>query len=780
MNPSSGDAPGSYAPSTLVEPSLFWFWNANPTRDSICRQLDEFQAKSIRALFIHPMPDAFRPEDFHGGMQVPYLSNEFFEWVAFACEEMKARGMRLWLYDEGGWPSGAADGKVIADNPDFGLWALQRNGQEYAPVQPKLEIGCPDLMNPGATRAFIRHVHERYREYCGDEFGRTIPGIFTDEARLGNRVGTDTIPWSPLLPEAFEAQHGFSLQKILPLLFETNGSSADVVVAQQQYLATVSTLIAENYYGEIRRWCDADNLLFTGHHSGEDEWAHHGKTFGDYMQQARRYHIPGVDAIWRQVFSNAHGGNYVGLASSRAWLSGTSVAMSEVFAVYGAGLTLQQMHWVAAHHLVRGVNFFVFMYALLEADGARRIGTCSPDFTPRSPQWEHLDLLIETIRRAAQFSVEGAARPRTGVYYRSELLPLENEAEFNGAHEELCNHLHDAGAGVLFAGREELQHARVENGEIVVGEMRLALLAVHNGDALREEEAALLQRLEDEGARVYRNASLEAIPLENISQLQFESTPPRGLRVLPLQDGDAWRFLLFNANPHEVEARFGFAQPLREVALEELPPNNEYSLNYNNGLYHWKLYPGQIAALETAGTVASTAPLQLLEERELSGNWQVRETRRFVIEDAIRVEGAEKEWRVCELGDYCDINPDFSGTLSYRTNFDYQVSGQSTPILLDLGVLFYAAQVKVNGVDCGRRGWQPFMFDITSALRDGENQLEVCVTNTLANQWARPEIRERDLNEYPNPYLKRTLPFINESVHAGLCGPVKLRFYKQR
>ncbi len=49
-----------------------------------------------------------------------YLQNEA-EWrmLAFTADECERLGLRLWLYDEHGYPSGGAGGLTIAENPDF-------------------------------------------------------------------------------------------------------------------------------------------------------------------------------------------------------------------------------------------------------------------------------------------------------------------------------------------------------------------------------------------------------------------------------------------------------------------------------------------------------------------------------------------------------------------------------------------------------------------------------------------------------------------------------------
>ena len=50
--------------------------------------------------------------------------------------------------------------------------------------------------------------------------------------------------------------------------------------------------------------------------------------------------------------------------------------------------------------------------------------------------------------------------------------------------------------------------------------------------------------------------------------------------------------------------------------------------------------------------------------------------------------------------------------------------------VLDLGEVHSAAEVWVNGKPCGMRLWGPYVFDVSHALRPGENQIRVRVANT--------------------------------------------------
>ncbi len=75
----------------------------------------------------------------------------------------------------------------------------------------------------------------------------------------------------------------------------------------------------------------------------------------------------------------------------------------------------------------------------------------------------------------------------------------------------------------------------------------------------------------------------------------------------------------------------------------------------------------------------------------------------------------------------------FSGTASYRKNFEFTQKPES-PIFLDLGNVQIIARVRVNEEDCGIAWKPPYRVDITSAIREGNNILEIDVVNTWVNR----------------------------------------------
>jgi len=87
----------------------FWFWNGKMDNRMIVKQIEEMREKGIGGFFIHPRQ----------GLEVPYLSEEWFEKVSIAVEAAKKRGMEVWLYDEYPYPSGIAAGEVTIGNPEY-------------------------------------------------------------------------------------------------------------------------------------------------------------------------------------------------------------------------------------------------------------------------------------------------------------------------------------------------------------------------------------------------------------------------------------------------------------------------------------------------------------------------------------------------------------------------------------------------------------------------------------------------------------------------------------
>ena len=89
----------------------------------------------------------------------------------------------------------------------------------------------------------------------------------------------------------------------------------------------------------------------------------------------------------------------------------------------------------------------------------------------------------------------------------------------------------------------------------------------------------------------------------------------------------------------------------------------------------------------------------------------------------------------------------------------------------------YSAALKLNGRDLGARAWRPFEWNITAALRPGDNTLEIEVRNTAANELAGNPARVAEIEGkgwLVNSYYRTYSKFDAEMVPSGLAGPVRL------
>jgi hypothetical protein len=116
----------------------------------------------------------------------------------------------------------------------------------------------------------------------------------------------------------------------------------------------------------------------------------------------------------------------------------------------------------------------------------------------------------------------------------------------------------------------------------------------------------------------------------------------------------------------------------------------------------------------------------------------------------------------------------FSGTAIYTKHINLRSNAimKGTQLWLDLGDVKNLAEVILNGKPLGIVWKKPFRVDVTSALKAGDNKLEIKVTNLWVNRLigdAQPGVT--------NKITYTTLPFYNANSPlqpSGLLGPVKV------
>ncbi len=116
----------------------------------------------------------------------------------------------------------------------------------------------------------------------------------------------------------------------------------------------------------------------------------------------------------------------------------------------------------------------------------------------------------------------------------------------------------------------------------------------------------------------------------------------------------------------------------------------------------------------------------------------------------------------------------YSGIATYRRTFDLPEALRRQgrhPVWLDLGEVQAMARVRVNGKDCGVAWTAPWRVDISNAVRDRDNHIEI----EIANLW--PNRMIGDAASSDKAYTQTTYRPCKASdplLPSGLLGPVRL------
>jgi len=340
----------------------FWAWNGKLEPQELRRQIQVMHRMGLGGFFMHSRV----------GLDTAYLSDDWFACVDACIDEAKKLKMGAWLYDEDRWPSGAAGG-LVTKNPKHRMRSLMVKVQDKAAglkwtadtlgafvarldgatarhvrqlprgsKAPALAEGeklilfvvelqpCSDWYNGytyldtlshAAVKEFIKVTHEAYRKRCGKEFGKTVPGMFTDEPNHGNKLGHDNntgnpggLPWTGSLLATFKKRYGYDvIPHLMELAYDVDGNG--MTPARYHYHDCVTHLYVDAFCRQIGEWCAKNKMLFTGHQLEEDSLSAQTNMVGSCMRTYEYMQAPGMDLLtehWRvfntakQVTSAAH------------------------------------------------------------------------------------------------------------------------------------------------------------------------------------------------------------------------------------------------------------------------------------------------------------------------------------------------------------------------------------------------------------------------------------------------------------------------------------------
>lgn len=180
-------------------------------------------------------------------------------------------------------------------------YAYQKLMPEQAWFQGQAYV---DTMNPAAIAEFLRVTHEAYYAKMGDDFGKVIPAIFTDEPRMGKhqqlaQASSDadvTIPYNEYFAETMREEKHIDPLDDLPL-YVWNCADESHRAYRYHYRDMTAECFVRAFMDQIADWCKAHHIDFTGHVLSEESLTSQVFALGDCMRCYRKMDVPGVDIL---------------------------------------------------------------------------------------------------------------------------------------------------------------------------------------------------------------------------------------------------------------------------------------------------------------------------------------------------------------------------------------------------------------------------------------------------------------------------------------------------
>jgi hypothetical protein len=191
------------------------------------------------------------------------------------------------------WDAPAGEWRVMAITEDR-LYEGTHASLSLADKQPYI-----NMLQPEPTARFLELTHEAYAARLGPDLGRWFIGTFTDEPSLMSMflraMPYRVLPWAPNLAPEFRARRGYALEPLVPALVADAGPRGRR--ARYDFWLTVSELVSENYFGQIRQWCRRHNVPSGGHLLLEEPLLTHVPLYGDLLRCERLLDAPSLDCL---------------------------------------------------------------------------------------------------------------------------------------------------------------------------------------------------------------------------------------------------------------------------------------------------------------------------------------------------------------------------------------------------------------------------------------------------------------------------------------------------
>ncbi len=285
----------------------FWSWNDKLQKDRLFEQIHNMKANNYGGFFMHA----------RGGLKTDYFSDEWFALIKSCVDKANKLGLEAWAYDENGWPSGFANGKLLNDNENLASFLTYRKGcfdknafavydsdgkrtdstnksNDLINIYKDYSHDYVDLMNPSVVDKFLDIVYNEYKNRFGGVLNNKLAGFFTDEPQY-YRYHT---PWSDIFPKVFKDRFGYDVYDVLPALFVDFRGAKEL---RYDYHLLCHELYINSFAKKVYTWCNENQVKLTGHTIEETTLNMQMWCCGGAMPFYEYEHIPGIDHLTKCI-----------------------------------------------------------------------------------------------------------------------------------------------------------------------------------------------------------------------------------------------------------------------------------------------------------------------------------------------------------------------------------------------------------------------------------------------------------------------------------------------
>ena len=501
-------------------PIPFWSWNDKLEEGELREQIRTMKKLNMGGFFMHA----------RGGLETEYLSDDWFNCINVCIDEAKKLGMEAWSYDENGWPSGFAGGKLLEDKANFAVciryeitdkypaidsdtiavYTKNKDGSftivdhdcgadEYLKLYKGYDSSYVDTLDGSITDKFLAETHEVYlKKIAAEDAGTVMPGFFTDEPQYYRWDN----PYSNTLPAEFKKAYGYDIFPLLPaVFFDFDGAEK----FRYDYYKLMHELFINNFVKKIYDWCNAHGMKLTGHAVEETSLDGQMMCCGGVMPFYEYEHIPGIDYLGRGISDDIAPKQLDSVCEQL----GKKKAISEMFGCCGWDVTPTELKRIADVQYVNGVNLMCAHLAPYSERGQRKRDYPN-HYSYHNPWQSHLAQFDEYFKNLGTALTEGkeyapilVIHPMHGAYMKYKKKP-GTLSEIEGKFFELSRLLGYNQVPYHYGDENMMKvHASVENGKIKVGNCVYEAVIIPFTYTLDESTAELLKKFISEGGKVW-------------------------------------------------------------------------------------------------------------------------------------------------------------------------------------------------------------------------------------------------------------------------------------